>query len=324
MKETRKDMYLFSTFKISGAAILAIAIAYLLKLDYAVSAGIVAILTIQPTKKETIKTAMSRWIAFICALVIAYSCFRLIDFSLKAFFIYLIIFIFLCQIFNWYSAIAMNSVLISHFLSIGVMDVSTVLNECLIFFIGAGIGIIANLHLHKDIDYIEKLKEQTDNQMRKILARMSERIINSDVTDYNGECFVILKDSIRNAKNVADENYKNQFRKNDIYDKEYIRMRERQCQVLFEMYKDVRHMQTTPMTAKKISVFLANMSEVYHQLNTGQKLLEDFYILDASMKKEPLPTKRTEFEDRARLYFLLRHMEEFITLKVEFAKQHVA
>uniref|UniRef100_UPI004056617D aromatic acid exporter family protein n=1 Tax=Acetatifactor sp. TaxID=1872090 RepID=UPI004056617D len=313
----------FNTIKISLVAMIAIFLATILQLNYAVSAGTVAILSIQPTKRETVKTAAGRLLAFICALVISVICFELLGYSLAGFAVFVVLYILVCQIFGWYSAMAVNTVLMSHFLTVGNMNFNTVSNECLIFLIGVGMGVLANLHLHKNVDYIEELKENTDNQIRRILHRMSERILNSDMSDYNGECFTELRDSIRKAKNVADENYNNQLICNDIYDKEYIRMRERQCQVLFEMYKNVCQIHTTPITARKISDFLEQMSSVYHKTNTGKELMEQFQEMDLSMKSKPLPTGRTEFEDRARLFYLLRYIEEFIQIKIDFAEQHL-
>lgn len=311
----------FNTIKFSLAAILAIVIATVLELDYAVSAGIVAILSIQPTKRETVKTAIGRFLAFLCALLIASGCYELLGYTLWGFGGYLLLYIFVCQILGWYSSMAVNSVLISHFLTAGNMDITTIFNECGIFFIGVSIGLLANMYLRKNVDYIEELKENTDNQIRKILHRMSERILDSDISDYNGDCFLILWDSIRKAKNVAEENYNNQLGKGDIYDKEYIGMREMQCQVLYEMYKNVRQIHTTPITAKKISDFLKEVSSVYHKTNTGKELLEKFKELDTGMKNQPLPTERVEFEDRARLFSLLRYIEEFLLIKVKFAEK---
>lgn len=313
----------FNSVKIVVAAIISIYIVTAMDLEFGVSAGIITILTIQPTKKETLKTAMGRFISFIIAMIISALNFRLFGYTLSAFCFYLALFIFVCQIFRWYSSMAMNSVLISHFLTLKSMGIDAVFNEVMIFVIGVGIGIIANLHLHKNVNYIEELKESTDNQIRKILIRMAERIMDKDISDYNGDCFIELKNSIRKAKNVADENFNNQFRSNDIYDKEYILMRERQCQVLYEMYKSVRRVETTPVTAKKISDFLKIVSDAYHKNNTGEELLAKFHLLDDEMKSHPLPKQRKEFEDRAQLYALLRRIEEFIELKVEFAQIHL-
>ncbi len=313
---------LFKTFKTAAAAVAAIMLAYLLGLEHPLSTGIVAILTIQPTKRETFKTALGRFLAFLCALLISYICFKIIGFNVPAFCVYLFIFIFVCHIFGWYSAMAMVSVLISHFLMAEAMNIRLIGNEAAIFIIGVGIGLLANLHLRRNIDYMEELRNKTDNQIKKILSRMAERIIDKDISDYNGECFDVLRRSIREAKNVAEENYNNQLINGDTFDREYIKMREKQCFVLYEMYKSVRSIETTPLTAGLISEFLKKTAEAYHKDNTAKELLEQFHELDKSMKDKPLPVERTEFEDRAKLYSLLRNIEEFLMLKADFSGKH--
>ncbi|MBE5946681.1 MAG: hypothetical protein E7259_07070 [Lachnospiraceae bacterium] len=314
---------IINTIKLSGAAIIAIIIASLFGLEFAISTGIVAMLTIQPTKKETLKTILPRLMGYVVALVVSYICFLLLGFTIKAFFVFLVVFIGICQLAGWNNAITMNLVLMSHFVTYGDMQLSHVLNETGIFLIGATVGIIANLHLRKNVSYIEELKEETDAQIKNILSRMSERIMDKDLSDYNGDCFSNLEKIIRHAKNVAEENFNNQFGSKDIYDREYLKMREKQCHVLYEMYGCVRRLETTPITAKKISGFLKKMSEEYHKDNTCESLACDFIILDKSMKEKPLPEERKEFEDRAMLYMMLRKIEEFINLKLEFSQLNI-
>ena len=310
---------LVSSFKIVFASIAAIMAAQLLHLEFAISAGIVAILTIQPTKRETIHTALGRLYAFAAAIGIAFVCFRTLGVTLQAYFAYLIIFIWVCQIFKWYSAMAMNSVLISHFVTFGVMNTETVANEIFIFMIGVSAGILANMHLRKRTDYAEQLMQEMDTQIVKILSRMSERILDKDISDYNGACFQVLAQQMEFARKVAEENYNNQFNPDDTFELEYIAMRDKQRMVLYEMYKNVRSLHTTPVTAKRISDFLRDMSEVFEKGNNGNELLQEFLQMDVWMKSKPLPVERKEFEDRARLFCLMRNMEEFIRIKVEFA-----
>lgn len=311
---------IINSIKIVLAAVISIILAELLNLEFSIAAGIVAILTIQPTKKETVSTALGRLYAFIVALVIAFICFTLIGYNIPAFFVYLVIFIFICQIFKWYSAMAMNSVLISHFVSLGVMNMDTLINEVLIFVIGVGIGIVANLHLRKRTDYIEQLKNEADEQIVRILSRMAERIVNKDISDYNGDCFIKLKEQINKAKATALENYNNQFNSEDTYDLEYIDMRDKQYQVLYEMYKSARQIDSSPSTAERIAHFLRSMSEVFHKENDCKALMEEFKAMDDYMETQPLPVTRQEFEDRAQLYVLMRNIEVFIQIKLEFAK----
>lgn len=307
----------FNTVKITLAAIIAILIARIANLEFYISAGIVTILTIQSTKKETIATAIERFFAFIIAIIIAYVSFSLFGFNILSFGIYLLFYIFICQYFKWYASMAVNSVLISHFLTFSHISLYSLINEILLFVIGVGIGIVANMHLHRNIDYMNALKLEADEQIKYILLRMSKRIIN-EIDEYDGNCFDKLNDLIVQAKAVSIENENNVVFNKNNFDKEYIRMREHQSQVLYDMYKTIKTMDTTPLTAKIISDFLRKISIEYHENNDCRDLIEEFNTIDLDMKSVPLPRNRKEFEDRARLFSLLRLIEEFLEIKKEF------
>lgn len=308
----------FNTIKIAFSAIVAIIIALILELDFYISAGIVTILTIQSTKRETMITAIERFYAFMIALVIAYMSFFVFGFDVLAFGVYLVVYILVCQYKKWYSSMAVNSVLISHFLTFQSFSIDALLNEIGLFVIGVSIGILANMHLHKNVDYMNELKQKSDNQIKYILLRMSKRIVNK-VDDYDGNCFDELNDLITQAKTVSIENENNVLWHKDSFDKEYIKMREHQTQVLYEMYKTIRKMYTTPLTAHIISEFLEKIANEYSIENDCELLLEEFYCIDQEMKSVPLPKMRKEFEDRARLFSLLRLIEEFLQIKNTFS-----
>lgn len=310
---------ILNTVKIAAAAIIAIFVAKLLNLDNGISAGIVAILSIQATKKETLSTAFSRFLAFLVAIVISFFTFHICGYNLYGFCLYLIVFIFTCQRFQWLSAMAMDSVLISHFIGFQSMAMPYVINEALIFLIGISAGIIANLHLHKDVNSIEQLKANADEQIRKILQRMSEHMIEEDKSDYNADCFLKLDDMIREAENVARLNYANQFGTKDKYDLYYIQMRRRQKDVLYEMYKFVRQLRTAPDNIHLIANFLDDISLQFERDNTALDLLRETKEIDAFMVTTELPQTREEFEDRALLFALLKQIKEFLEIKAAFS-----
>ena len=312
----------FNAIKLCVAVVLGIAIANLLKLDYQTSAGIVAILTILRTKRETIQTAVGRALAFVAALLISFACFYFFGLTIEAYLLFFLIYIFVCHMMNWTYAITLNAVLVSHFVTSGRLDGAAVRNEVLIFLIGVGVGILMNLHLRKNVHHFEKMKKETDAHIIHILERMSQRMEDHDMTDYNGQCFDELREILRDTKNMAEFNYNNQFNKYDRFDLEYIAMRERQCVVLYEMYSLIRHLETTPATTHKVSEFLAMLSNVLDETNDGTQLREKFKEMDAYMKAHPLPVERQEFEDRARLFCFMRNMEHFIRIKMDFIKEH--
>ena len=309
---------LANTIKITVAAVLAILCAQALKLDFAVSAGIVAILSVQPTKKETLRTALARLLAFAVALAISIILFNLLGFTVPVFFIYLAVFILICQWRKWISAMAMDSVLISHFLSFGKTDPAEIKNEVLLFVLGVGFGILVNLLLHKKTDYIEELKKQTDNQIKLALHRMALRIQNPALADYDGSCFVALNQNIFTAKKQAEENYNNQFSKKDTFDSLYLEMREKQTKILYEMFKAVHDLDTVPSTTSLLSDFLEKVSNEFHKDNDVKALLEELSLIHNKMKALPLPQTRTEFEDRANLFILMQRLKEFLQIKHDF------
>lgn len=318
MKKATKQI-IINWIKISMAAVIAILIATLLKLQFAVSAGIVAILSVQPSKKETFHTALSRLYGFLTSLLIAVVCYNILGFSITTFSIYLVIYIFICQINKWYSSMAMNSVLISHFITLGNTDLYSITNELLIFIIGVGFGIIVNLHLHKNVAEVERLKAEMDDKIVYTLHRMSLRILDENLQGYDGSCFTTLRNSLSEAKLIASENFKNQLVKEDTADTEYIEMRQKQIHILSEMYKRVKNIKTKPVTAKIISDFLEKISIEYHRENDCISLLGEFQEIRNDMKSKPLPVTREEFEDRAELYTLLEYIEEFLQIKNNYS-----
>ena len=313
-------MILKNSLKITIAAVMAIIVAQILHLEFAVSAGIVAILSVQPTKKETLHTAFSRFLAFAVALGISVPLFNFCGFTVQIFFIYLTVFILICQWRRWISSMAMDSVLISHFISLGRTGTSEVLNEVLLFAVGVGFGILVNIFLHKKKGYIEELKNQTDEKIKIVIHRMGCRILNPDFSDYDGSCFDSLNQSLFVAKKQAEENFNNQFTSRDTFDTRYLSMRENQTKILQEMFKCVRQIKSVPSTAPLVASFLEKVSLEYHKDNDVQTLLSELSEIRIKMKDVELPKVRTEFEDRACLFILLERLQEFLEIKREFIR----
>lgn len=315
---------LFKAIKIWIASIFAISLSQFLSLEFSVSGGIVAILSVGSTKKETFKTAINRFLAFGVALIIAFIIYNIFGYTIFAFSIYLLVFIIVCNFMKWENAMAMNSVLISHFLTFKSMEWAYILNEVLLFVIGVSCAIVVNLHLNKKTQYMMLLRNETDEQIKLILQRMSVKIIMAnteefkDYKKYNGECFKKLNTSINKAKNTAHENYMNQLINAEKWDMEYIIMREQQIHVLRTIYNYIIKLKSIPDTAEDISNLLKKISIEFDENNSAIELLDELYVLMNNLRLTELPKTRPEFEDRAILYLIMNHIEEFLILKVEF------
>lgn len=308
--------------KITIAAVMAIIIADMLQLQFSPTAGIITILSIQKTKKETLKTAARRGLAFLMAVVIAFLCFSVLDFHVLSFAVYLLIFSILCIYFGWLEAIAMDSVLITHFLTKGNMGTEILLNELLLFLIGTGFGVLANLHLRNRKDEFETLATKVDMEIRGILKRMAQRLLQEDKSDYNGSCFQQLEKEVESAKERAFQNFNNQLVNASYYEIDYIKMRENQIEVLKHIYESIKMVESIPSQTQKVANLIVQIEAGYHKENTVKDFLKELEELFRDMKKESLPLNRQEFEARAVLFYIMKQLEEFLTLKEKFIKKY--
>lgn len=318
----RKELWIKS-IKIALAALAAIAIAGELGLKYSATAGIITVLSIQNTKKETLRSAMNRALAFVCALLLAAGAFSVLGYSLPAFGIYLFLFALLCLNMGWAEAIAMDSVLITHFLTEGNMSPVLIGNEAAIFFIGTGVGVLVNLHLRRKEKEFDRLAAEVDDQIKGILHRMSQWLEKEDKSGYTAGCFEKLSKSMEEAKLCAAANYNNQLIGRDTKELDYIRMREQQSVVLQGIYENIKSIYYLPSQAVQVAGLLRQIEQDFHKDNTVEELLKQLERLFLDMKKEKLPESREEFEARAILFYILKQLEEFLLLKREFIKKIV-
>ena len=293
------------SLKIALAAAIAIAVAGELGLKYSATAGIITVLSIGNTKRETLKTAVERGLAFLCALLLAAGCFGVFGYTLPGFTVYLLLFALLCLCVGWGAAIAMDSVLITHFLGEQSMAPVFLLNEVLLFFIGTGMGILVNMHLHRKEADFRRLSDEVDSQIKGILHRMSLWLPREDKSEYGSGCFEKLDKALEEARLCAAANYNNSVLERNPRELDYIEMREKQSIILKGIYENIKSITFLPEQAKQVAELFGKIEEDYHRENTVEELLNSLGKLLEEMKQQELPASREEFEARAILFYIL-------------------
>lgn len=313
------------------AAVLAIALAGELGLQYSTTAGIITILSIQGTKLETLKTAGKRALAFLCALALAGLCYGLMGYSVWAFGVYLLLFVLLCLVMRWQEAIAMDSVLVSHFLSQGVFF-PLLGNEVLLFIVGTGFGILVNLHLRSRREQFTLASDRADQQIKGILGDMARWLAQENESAGAGgnavSCpigcgenyFDLLREALGQAEACAVANYGNAPFSRDTYELDYVRMRQQQAVILQAVYDNIRGITYLPRQAGQVAKLLKRIQQEYHRYNNVEGLLSQLQALLADMQTQELPQSREEFEARAVLFYILKQLEELLEVKKRFIR----
>lgn len=303
--------HLIMGFKVALGAALAILLAELLHLQYSATAGIITVLSIMGTKRETLRIAGGRMMALASAFAIAAVCYGVMGFTLAAFAVYLFIFAVVCYTFGWTYAIAMISVLVTHFLSAKAMTWAMLGNELLLFVIGTGCGILVNLHLHADGKRMRGLLNAVDEQMKAALHALSR---GEDAEP----CLTVLQSQLTAAERMAVTNADNSFEPAPLCDIRYVQMRANQRKILAQIVAALGKLTACPPQYVQVMRLFARVADEYHMANDVSALLAALEDVLEDMRTQALPVTREEFESRAVLYYVLLRLQDFLMLKRQF------
>lgn len=321
----KKVNFLF-IFKSGLGSALAIFIANRLGLLYSASAGIITLLTIQNTRRETLNIALKRIYAFILAVGIAYLVFKFIGYRVMGFGIFIIIFVALASMLNIEVGITMNSVIVSHFLVEQRMDLNLIKNEALLLLIGMGIGILVNSIMTSNLEQIKKDQKVVEDKMRKVLTCMARMLEGKEDCNYvHAENYAMnfgkLNKLIDSLLKKAYEDAGNTLIRETRYRISYLEMRRRQVAILEDIRANIEEIHDVLPQSIKISDYINKVSAEFTESNNVKTLLEELDELYQFFREEDLPTSRKEFENRAILFIILKDLEYFLKVKRSFIQK---
>lgn len=304
--------------KIAVGSSIAIAIANLLGLRYSTAAGVITLLTIQNTRKETLFISLKRFYAFLGAVMIAFVVFTVLGYSPLTFGVFLLLFIALCFYFHLEDGLSICAVIVTHFLIEESMSLYWVWNEFQLMIIGVGIGIILNLYIPSRLKSIIKIQANIEDDMRLLLKEIAAYVCQVPDIEKGRISFKNLENNIKLALEYSIENVNNSFKSEVTYFSLYMEMRRNQMIVLKRIVNHISYLSKLPKQAYVIADFMHDTGNSFHEYNNAIKLLKDLDSIMGEMKIEPLPVTREEFENRAILLQILYEFESFLILKKEF------
>ncbi len=305
--------------KISLGSAISILFANMLGLKSSGSAGIITLLTIHDTSKETIVVSGKRLAAFAIGTSFSSIIFHIFGFHPIAFAVFLLLFISCCQAFKLEEGIATNAVLATHYLAAGEMNLPLIANELLLLLIGAGIGTLLNLYMPGKAKEIRTTQTTLESAFKKVLLEMSLFLKKENKEDFGEQNLDKLLSDIMAGEKQAYNYMQNTFFQESKYFIEYMEMRHQQCIVLKEIYKKILKLTAVIPQSIQVSDFICHISETFNESNNAKDLLSGLDELILEMKNSTLPTSRKEFENRAILYTILTDLHYFLQLKKDFS-----
>lgn len=301
------------TIKTALASLLAIVVSQELSLEFAAAAGIIAILNVFDTRKATIEGGLKRTLSAIIALLIGGFLFEKIGYKTWVFGLYLLLFVPVSFLLKIELGLGPSSVIVTHLLAFGKIDASIILNEMPLVFIGTGFAMLTNFYAPNRQDKLNNLIESIDEDMMFILNLFGKSLVeNLDVKLYEDKISELKRDIDKAIDIAIIENDNLIENSRDLL--RDLRLREREMDLLQEMYDDLRTILPEYSDGKYISDILIETSE---NLTDGEEMTKvknriDFLKNHYHMMK--LPDTHEEFAIRSAIFQVFRSLDQFIDI----------
>lgn len=312
---------LLHAFKIGLGSSFAIYIATVLGLNYSITAGSIALLTIVTTKWGTLKLSLVRIVSFFVAAWLCSIVFTHVPSPWIAYGIYTFFIVITCDLVGWKSAISVNALIGMHFLShMDEFSKEFIMNEFYLLLIGISISIVLNLfHAYRfEEQHLIKNMRQVEHDLSETLLEIAEYLENHITGKEVWKDVDRLENTIEQFIQEARDYQDNTFYSHPGYYIDYFIMRRDQCKIMQNLHKEMKAIKSIPKQAHKVAEYVKYLAGFVIEKNEPVEQLTRLEILFDEMKKDELPKTREEFESRALLYHTLMDLEDFLNCKMSF------
>lgn len=305
------------TIKTALAAGVAIFLSVLLGLSYAGNSGIIAILSVQNTKKKSSEVAKQRLFATVIAFAISSGLFLVLGFNSFAFAVYLLIFIPIAVHLGLNDAIVPCSVLVTHLLAVESVAPVWLLNEFMQMVIGAGMGLLVNIHIPSLRVELENDITEIEGKMKEILHNMAS-CLRQGTGCHNPILFEELESLLKAGRaRVLKESYNYPGDAVNYYVR-YMDMRNSQFEVLKHLGRYVGRVDLIDELAHLAADITDRVAEDVSNLSPKVISVEQLENYRTQLKKMELPKTREEFQSQASIHEFMSDLELLIELKRNF------
>jgi len=303
----------FRTLKTAVGVSLSIAIAFAIGLEFYTSSGILTLLCIQKTRRESLAAVLERLYACLIGLAMSGALFWAAGYHPLTIFLLYLLFIPLTVRLRIQGGIASSSVIMMHTYVHGTFDLAFALNELAIVAIGLGVALAVNVYMPGIDKQVQRYKEQIDRYMAIVLVEFA-KYMKDGYGLWDGREMLELADVLKKARNLAILEVENNLtrKSNPFY--HYFDRKQQQYQILERMLPMVSRLEIRLEQGIRIGELLEEMSDSLLRGASGEFARHERKLRDIREyhKSLPMPETRAEFENRAILYGLANELENFI------------
>lgn len=304
----------YRTLKTAVATPIALAIAQFFAINNVATAGILAMLCIQPSRKKSFRTAVDRFLACLLAIVFSALFFELLGYSPVILSLLLIIFIPTTLFLKIEKGIFTSTVITLNIYLFEHLNFEFIINQLYLIIIGIGVGFLVNLYMPSLDKKLEYIKKNVEVRFKIIFLQLA-KIIRLEKNHWEQREIYELNKLLEQAMELVVRDKENRLisNKHSYYD--YFEMRKHQFEILQEIIINIKRLPQQEKIGNDIALFIENLAMAVPTEDTTSQLLEELQQIKMKFRKYKLPKSYQEFEAQSILLQFLYNIERYLSVK---------
>ncbi|RGL36136.1 aromatic acid exporter family protein [Paenibacillus polymyxa] len=304
----------FRTIKTAIAALMAVLIAEGVGIHGATSAGLLAILGVDVTRKRSLRTISARFFASVVGLLFACVLFVVFGFHDWVLALYILTAFPVIVRVGFKEGIVTGSVVVFRVFSGGVIDMEVLLTQLALLVIGLGSAMVVNLaYMPRSDNTMQQIRLEVDRTFSVIFRNMANTL-RSPAYIWDGKEVIEADSVITKGVTEAGRSLENQMLRPQEGWNVYFYMRKEQLDSIQNMMQLIAQMYQHMPQAKLLAELFDQLSNdvlAGHYTGQTEKLLEQ---VREEFKAMELPATREEFEIRSALLQLTHELHQYLKI----------
>lgn len=309
-----------SIIKMIAVTLLATYITYLLGITNYLSAGILAMISIQKTKRLSIRIASIRAVLVFISMILSVSLFVVLGYNFIAYSLFIITIVVLSAVTNLQDGTIPSVVVVTHLFVLGEFSMVFLFETALMYTITVSIALLFNLfYPSESYNALEDYRSKLDNTIKEHLVYLKDKMESQERTcAFTTSLEQRIEDILEKINQITGD----LIMKNHQDILNYSIMRSKQFDILKNICIQSDKLHSVYPQTKTVINYLDSLSNSIGVKDYASSKLEEIDRLLLQFKDEPLPLTREEFEHRAILYYITLQIRQFLKLKITYHNQN--
>ncbi|MGL5643985.1 MAG: aromatic acid exporter family protein [Cetobacterium sp.] len=294
----------------------AVLIAQYFSLEYKYSAATICILSLESTRKASLRSSFERVLAASFGLILSATIIKIFKFNPISLVIFTAIFMPLCIRFNLMQGFFTNIVLATHFLLDENVSLIFVLDQYILLLVGVLCAIVSNLYMPSQNNEIISQLEKIDSIMKDIIFDFAKALKYRAVSLKQDELFEELKINLDDCKQLVEMEKDNKlfFKKVDISKNYSLKFSE--YLTLLKIRECFNKISTNISITSELAIILKDLATLSSNNYTYNILLNKIKRSEDKFKKE-IDENNLNIENKATYFLLIENIKELINIRIK-------